>query len=338
MSFDDKVAVVGAGSWGTAFAGALANKGLKVTIWARRPELAAAIRERHENPDYLPGIFLSPRLRATADLDEAVGGAGVVVMGVPSHGFRAVVREVGHLAPAGAPIVSLAKGLEVDTLRRMSEVIAEEVPASWPRRIAALSGPNLAREIAAAQPAASVVACADHAVADRLQEVFMSPIFRTYSASDVAGVELGGIVKNVIAIAVGIAEGVGFGDNTKATVITRGLAEMTRLGVALGADPLTFSGLAGVGDLICTCMSGLSRNHHVGLELGRGRKIDEILAGMRQVAEGVKSSKAVKALAEKHGVEMPISEAVYRVVHEGQEVSEMIAGLLRKVRQRERDP
>lgn len=337
MNEDSKIAVVGAGSWGTAFANAMAHKGLKITLWARRPELADAIQSSHSNSDYLPGFFLSPRLRATADLGEAVDGAGVIVMAVPSHGFRQVVREVSYASSGVAPIVSLTKGLEVESLNRMSQVIAEEVPASWPERIAVLSGPNLAKEIAAGQPAASVVACDHSSVADQLQEIFMTPLLRIYSDHDIVGVEMAGIVKNVIAIATGIAVGQGFGDNTKATVITRGLAEMTRLGVAVGADPQTFSGLAGVGDLICTCMSSLSRNHHVGLELGKGRKIDEILGEMRQVAEGVKSSKAVKALADKHDVDMPICGGVYQVVHEGLEVSEMIAGLLRRVRQRERD-
>jgi glycerol-3-phosphate dehydrogenase (NAD(P)+) len=331
-----KVAVVGAGSWGTAFSNALALKGLKVTLWARRAEIADSIQEVHQNPDYLADVFLTPRLRATSDLEQAVEGAAVVVMAVPSHGFREVVREVSRYAAGRPPIVSLAKGLELDTNKRMSQVIAEEVPAAWPERIAVLSGPNLAREIALGQPAASVVACEQSSVSDSIQEIFMTPTFRTYSDSDVTGVEIGGIVKNVIAIAVGIAEGVGFGLNTRATVITRGLAEMGRLGSRLGADPMTFSGLAGVGDLICTCMSTLSRNHHVGHELGKGRKIDEIIGEMRQVAEGVKSSKAVRELAEEHGVEMPISEGVYRVIHEGQTVDEMISDLLRRVRQRER--
>lgn len=337
MDESPKIAVVGAGSWGTAFSNALAHKGLKVTLWARREEQAQAIQDTHQNDEYLPGIFLSPRLRATSDLEEAVDRADVIVMAVPSHGFRKVVREVSFVSSGSAPIVSLAKGLELETLDRMSQVIAQEVPASWPERIAALSGPNLAKEIALGQPAASVVAC-DHAgVADRLQEILMTPLLRIYSDHDIIGVEMGGVVKNVIAIATGIAEGQGFGDNTKATVITRGLAEMKRLGVAVGADPLTFSGLAGVGDLICTCMSPLSRNHHVGVELGKGRKIDEVLGEMHQVAEGVKSSKAVYELSEKNGVEMPICQGVYRVIHEGQEVTEMIADLLRRVRQRERD-
>lgn len=336
MTEDPKIAVVGAGSWGTAFSNALAYKGLKVTLWSRRPEVAEAIQERHENPDYLPGLFLSPRLRGTGDLDEAVNGAGVVVMAVPSHGFRAVLREVSRSTGGRVPVVSLAKGLEVDSHLRMSQIIAEEVPAAWPERIAVLSGPNLAKEIAAGEPAAAVVACGHQGVADWLQEIFMTPTFRIYSDHDIVGVEIGGVVKNVIAIAVGIAEGVGFGLNTRATVITRGLAEMQRLGAKQGADPMTFAGLAGVGDLICTCMSTLSRNHHVGLELGRGRMIDEILGDMKQVAEGVKSSKAVKELAEESGVEMPISEGVYRVIHEGMEVSDMISDLLRRVRQRER--
>lgn len=337
MTDDPKIAVVGAGSWGTAFANTLALKGLKVTIWARRGEVAEAIHERHQNPGYLPELFLTPRLRATADLQEALHRAGIVVMAVPSHGFREIVCDVSKFSTGRPPIVSLAKGIEPESLRRMSQVIAEEVPAAWPERIAVLSGPNLAKEVAAAQPAAAVVASDHHGVADWLQEVFMTPVFRTYSDRDVVGVEVGGVVKNVIAIAVGIAEGVGFGLNTRAAVITRGLAEMKRLGTKLGADPLTFSGLAGVGDLICTCMSSLSRNHHVGVELGKGRRIDAVLSEMTQVAEGVKSSKALFELARQQDVEMPISEGVYRVIHEGQEVSEMISGLLRKVRQRERD-
>lgn len=315
----------------------MSHKGLRVTIWSRRADLAESITSVHENPDYLPGIFLSPRLRATADPEAAVHRAGIIVMAVPSHCFRSVLTSVARYLEPHAPIISLAKGLEVDSHRRMSEVIAEEVPAAWPERIAVLSGPNLAKEIALGYPAASVVACAHGGVADRLQETLMTPVFRTYSDSDVVGVETGGVVKNVIAIAAGIAEGLGFGDNTRATVITRGLAEMTRLGVKLGADPLTFSGLAGVGDLICTCMSKLSRNHHVGFELGSGREIDEILGEMRQVAEGVKSSKAVYDLAQALSLDMPICDGVYRVIHENQDVSEMVADLLRRVRQRERD-
>lgn len=337
ISAETKIAVVGSGSWGTAFANALSHKGLRVTIWSRRPDLAKSIEDRHENDEYLPGIFLSPRLRATDDLEAAVGGAGVVVIAVPSHGFRRVVAAIGPLLSPDAPLVSLTKGLEPQTLCRMSEVIAQEVPASWPKRIAAVSGPNLAKEIALGYPAASVVACADPDVADRLQEVFMSPVFRTYSDPDIVGVELGGAVKNVIAIATGIAEGSGFGDNAKASVMTRGLAEMTRLGLSCGADRLTFSGLAGVGDLVCTCMSRLSRNHHVGVELGKGLKIGEITAGMKEIAEGVESSRAVKELAERLGVYMPISLGVYRVIHEGQDINDMVADLLRAVRQRERD-
>lgn len=337
MKRSSKIAVVGSGSWGTAFANALAMKGLKVTLWARREELAAKIQETHENTDYLPGIFLSPRLRATSDLKRAVEGASVVVMGVPSQGFRDVLREAAPYIEPSAPIVSLVKGLELPTLSRMSEVVAQEIPAAWPQRVVVLSGPNLAKEIARSFPAAAVVACADIDVADRLQALFMSPTFRTYSISDVAGAEIGGVVKNVIAIGTGMVEGLEFGDNTKALVVTRGLAEMTRLGVTFGADPMTFAGLAGVGDMICTCMSGLSRNHHVGLELGRGRTIKEILGDMTQVAEGVQSSRAVHELAARSDVDLPICEAVYRVLHEGQSVSDMISELLRTVRVRERD-
>ncbi|MGI8426877.1 MAG: NAD(P)H-dependent glycerol-3-phosphate dehydrogenase [Actinomycetota bacterium] len=337
VSSDGKIAVVGSGSWGTALANALSHKGLKVTIWSRRSMLAESIQQKHENSEYLPGVFLSPRLRATADLEAAIEGAEVIVMAVPAQGFRDTLRAVARFAEADAPIVSLAKGLEAETLCRMSEVIAQEIPASWPKRICALSGPNLAKEIALGHPAASVIACADTEIADELQALFMTPVFRTYSDSDVVGVELGGAIKNVIAIATGISEGCGFGDNARATVMTRGLAEMTRLGVSLGADRRTFAGLAGVGDLICTCISGLSRNHHVGVELGRGAAMDSILKGMKEIAEGVESSKAVKEIAERQGIDMPICQGVYRVIHENQEISEMVADLLRTVRQRERD-
>lgn len=308
-----------------------------MTIWSRRADVAAAIHERHENSEYLPGIFLSPRLRATADLRAAVDGAGVVVVAVPSHRFRDLLAAIAPMVSGDAPVVSLAKGLEPLTLCRMSEVIAQEIPASWPARIAAVSGPNLAKEIALGLPAASVVACADETVADQLQELFSSPVFKTYSDPDIVGVELGGAVKNVIGIATGIAEGSGFGDNAKASVMTRGLAEMTRLGLSCGADRLTFSGLAGMGDLVCTCMSRLSRNHYVGLKLGKGSRIDEITSGMKEIAEGVESSRAVKELAERQGVDMPISLGVYRVIHENQDINDMVADLLRTVRQRERD-
>jgi len=332
----EKVAVVGGGSWGTAFANTLALKGLKVILWCRRQDLADSISNDHLNSDYLPGTFLSPRLRATSDLQEALEEASVAVMAVPSQGFREVVRDVGSLISEAVPIVSLAKGLEQETLFRMSEVAVQEVPSAE-GRVASLSGPNLAKEIAEGYPAAAVIASSQSSVSDHLQELFMSPTFRTYANDDIIGVEFAGVVKNVIAIATGIGEGLGFGDNTRAMVITRGLSEMTRLGVSLGADPLTFSGLAGVGDLICTCMSTLSRNHHVGLELGKGRPIDEILDGMSQVAEGVRSSKAVKMLADRQGVEMPIANGVYQVIHEAQPVSEMVSELLRTIRPRERD-
>jgi len=337
VSPGSKIAVVGSGSWGSALGNALSHKGLKVTIWSRRRALAESIQSNHENTEYLPGVFLSPRLRATADLEAAVEGAGVIVMAVPARGFREMLQGVARFVEGDAPIVSLAKGLEAGTLCRMSEVIAQEIPASWPKRICALSGPNLAKEIALGHPAASVIACGDTAVADELQALFMTPVFRTYSDSDVVGVELGGAIKNVVAIATGIAEGCGFGDNARASVMTRGLAEMTRLGVTLGADRRTFAGLAGVGDLICTCMSGLSRNHHVGVELGKGATVESILAGMKEIAEGVESSKAVKELAERQGIEMPICQGVYRVIHENQDISEMVADLLRTVRQREHD-
>ena len=324
-----KIAFVGAGSWGTAAAALVAAKGdREVLLWARRPELAETINLFHENPQYLPDIPLPPSLQASNDLDEVLSGAGTVVMGVPSHGFRAVLREVAPRAEAGALFVSLTKGLEIDTRKRMSEVIAAEVDGIGDDRIAVLSGPNLAKEVARGFPAATTIACRDEANAKSLQEIFSSPTFRVYTNSDVVGCELGGAFKNVIAIAAGIADGLGFGDNTKATVMTRGLAEMARFSVRFGAQPLTFLGLAGVGDLIATCASPQSRNHHVGIELGRGRKIDEIIGSMKMVAEGVKSCKPIFELGTEAGVWMPITEAVVNICHHGATVEDVVQDLL----------
>lgn len=325
----NKVAFVGAGSWGTATAALVAGKGEhEVLLWARRPELAETINLFHENPQYLPDIPLPPSLQASNDLDEVLAGAGAVVMGVPSHGFRAVLREVAARAEPEALYVSLTKGLEIDTCKRMSEVIAEEVEGIGDDRIAVLSGPNLAKEVVRGFPAATTIACRDEVNAKALQDVFRSPTFRVYTNSDVVGCELGGAFKNVIAIAAGIADGMGFGDNTKATVMTRGLAEMARFSVRFGAQPLTFLGLAGVGDLIATCASPQSRNHHVGIELGRGRKIDEIIGAMKMVAEGVKSCRPIFELGTEAGVWMPITEAVVNVCHRGATVADVVQDLL----------
>jgi glycerol-3-phosphate dehydrogenase (NAD(P)+) len=322
-----RVAVVGAGSWGTAFACISAEKGIETALWARRPELADEINARRANPDYLPDTELPPALTATGDLEHAVSRSSAVVMAVPSHAYRDVFRDVLPYVPAGAPVVSLTKGIEQGSLKRMSEVMVEEGDLS-PDRVAVVSGPNLAREVVARMPSASVAACADEGTASRLQEVFMAPYFRVYTNPDVVGCELAGSLKNVIAIAAGIADGMGFGDNTRASLITRGLAEITRLGVKLGGNPLTFAGLAGMGDLVATCISKLSRNRTLGEELGRGRTLDEIVADMRMVAEGVKTSRAVLALAEREGVEMPITEHVVKVLYEGVPPAEMVRSLM----------
>ena len=324
-----RAAVLGSGSWGTAFGKVLADAGTDVVLWARRHELAEAVTRDHENADYLPGIALPGNLRATADATEAVEGADFVVLAVPSQSLRDNLTAVASALGPQTVLVSLMKGVELGTMKRMSEVVCEvaDVPA---KRVAIVTGPNLAKEIALGQPAATVVACTDDEVATRLQTACLTGYFRPYTNSDVVGCELGGAVKNVIALAVGMAEGMGFGDNTKASLITRGLAETARLGVTLGADPLTFSGLAGLGDLVATCTSPLSRNRTFGEKLGRGEKIEEILARKQQTAEGVKSCRSILDLARKHDVDMPITEHVVAVVHDGMTPTDMVRGLMRR--------
>lgn len=319
-----RCAVVGAGSWGTVVAG-LIRTHTEVVLWGRNAEVVAAIDERHENPVYLPGIPLDPGLRATTDLAAACAGADVVVMAVPSHGFRDVLRDAAGTIADDAVVVSLAKGIEQGTLARPSQIVAEELPEVPAGRIAVLTGPNLVREIAEGQPTASVVATPDAGVAARLQQLFMTPAFRVYTNPDVVGCEIAGATKNVIAIAVGAAAGFGFGDNARAALITRGLAEMTRLGVALGGDPLTFAGLAGVGDLIATCTSEQSRNRRVGFEFGRGRPLEEITTASPMVAEGIRTAGGIVELASRHGVDMPIAAMVSGVI-EGRSAPEDLIG------------
>jgi len=321
-----RVAVIGAGSWGTTVA-ALAAQNTTTTLWARRPELAKQINEENVNPKYLPGFTLPAQLLATSSMQEAVEVADVVVMAVPSHGFREVLREAVPSIRPWVPVVSLAKGLERDSLKRMSEVVQDELPG---HPVAVLTGPNLAKEVLAGQPAASVVAINDEIIATELQRIFTTMRLRVYTNPDLVGCEVAGVVKNVIAIASGMAEGMGFGDNTRATLITRGLAEMSRLGAVLGAEPMTFAGLAGMGDLIATCSSKQSRNNTVGYQLGQGRSIDEIVGEMHMVAEGVKSSPSVLALAEAHGVDMPITEQVVEVCHNGRTVGEALTALMQR--------
>ncbi|MEU1279593.1 NAD(P)H-dependent glycerol-3-phosphate dehydrogenase [Streptomyces sp. NPDC005805] len=311
-----KAAVLGTGSWGTAFGMVLADAGCEVVLWGRRGELAEAVNTTRTNPDYLPGIELPKNLRATTDAAEALDGADFTVLAVPSQTLRGNLAGWAPLLAPDTVLVSLMKGVELGTAKRMSEVVAE-VAGVTAERVAVVTGPNLAKEIASRMPAAAVVACTDEDVARRLQAACHTPYFRPYTNTDVVGCELGGAVKNVIGLAVGIADGMGLGDNAKGSLITRGLAETTRLGLAMGADPLTFSGLAGLGDLVATCSSPLSRNHTFGTNLGRGMTLQETIAVTRQTAEGVKSCESVLDLARRHGVDMPITETVVGIVHEG---------------------
>ncbi|MFG3053490.1 NAD(P)H-dependent glycerol-3-phosphate dehydrogenase [Kitasatospora sp. NPDC048239] len=308
-----RVAVLSAGSWGTAFALVLADAGCDVVLHARRPEIAEAVNGRGENPAYLPGIALPDTVKATTEAGLALAGADVAVLSIPSQSLRDNLAAWAPLIEPQTLVVSLMKGIELGTGRRMSEVIARSAGID-PARVAVLSGPNLAREIASRQPAAGVIACTDHDVARRLQTACRTPYFRPYTHTDVIGCELGGAVKNVIALAVGLAAGLGLGDNAKATLMTRGLAETTRLGAALGADPATFAGLAGLGDLTATCLSPLSRNRTFGEHLGRGLTIEQATAATGQTAEGVKSALSVLDLARRHRVEMPITELVVAVL------------------------
>jgi glycerol-3-phosphate dehydrogenase (NAD(P)+) len=329
-----RVAVIGAGSWGTTVA-TVASHNCPTVLWARNPEIAAEIASARTNTRYLGTSRVGRELRATAAMSEAVQAADVVVMGVPSHGFRATLEQVrDHIRP-WVPVISLAKGLEQGSLLRMTEVIGEVLPG---HPAGVLSGPNLAREIMGGYAAASVVAMEDETIVCELQAVFKSRLFRVYTNQDVTGCEVGGALKNVIAIAAGMGDGLGVGDNTKAAVITRGLAELMRLGVAMGGLPHTFAGLAGLGDLVATCMSRQSRNRYVGEQLGKGRSMQEINDEMHMVAEGVKTSRVVMELAEKYAVEMPICREVYRVVHEGSTPTQAYRGLLRVAPGSELDP
>jgi len=331
-----KIAVFGAGSWGTAFSIVLADAGNDVTIWGRREEVCATINENRENSDYLAGIQLPPTVTATHDPEQAAAGAEAIIFATPSQTFRDNLAEWAPVLPERSVLVSLMKGVELGTLKRMSEVIAE-VADVGPERIAVISGPNLAKEIARREPAASVVACADEEVARRLQKLCHSPAFRPYTSVDVLGCELGGAYKNVVALSVGMAVGLGFGDNTTASVITRGLAETARLAMALNANPLTLMGLAGLGDLVATCSSPLSRNRTFGEKLGQGMTTDEIYASTRQVAEGAKSCSSLLALARRTGVDAPIAEHVDAVVAGRMTAPEMMASFVARDTKAETD-
>ena len=322
-----KVAIIGAGSWGTAVAN-IAAENVDAVLWARRPELATSINDRRENCDYLPGLVLHPKLRATDSIAHACAGADAVVVGVPSHGLRSVLEQAVPCISTEVPVLSLAKGIEQHTLDRMTQVIASVLVGHNPDRIGVLTGPNLAKEIVSGQPAASVIAMGDPVAADMLQNVFMTPTFRVYTNPDVVGCEIAGALKNVVAIAVGIAHGLGYGDNAKAGLITRGLAELARLGMVMGGDSLTFAGLAGMGDLIATCSSPQSRNRSVGVALGEGRKLSDIIAEMNMVAEGVKTTEAVLELARRHGIDLPIAEFVGRILYEDADAATLVPELM----------
>jgi glycerol-3-phosphate dehydrogenase (NAD(P)+) len=320
-----KVGLLGGGSWGTTVA-SLVSRNAPVTLWARNPKTVEEINSLHTNSTYLPGAKLPEKLKASNDIAETVSGADVVIMGIPSQNFRSVLQEVKQHIRPWVPVISLTKGLELDTRMRMTEIITEVLPG---HPVGVLTGPNLAREIMAGQAAASVIAMEDDIIVRELQSIFKSGLFRVYTNNDVIGCELGGVLKNIIAIAVGMGDGQGAGDNTRSALITRGLAEVTRLGVAMGGRAETFAGLAGMGDMIATCTSPQSRNRHVGVELGKGRSMQEIVDEMVMVAEGAKSAPAVMALAEKYGIEMPIAKDVYQVLSGDDTASRAFRGLLR---------
>lgn len=321
-----KVGLLGGGSWGTTVA-ALAARNCPTKIWARRQETVDDININHKNELYLPGANLPKSLKACLTISETVHDADVVVMGIPAQHFRQVLIDARPYIRPWVPIVSLAKGLETGTKMRMTEIIEEEMEG---HPAGVLTGPNLAKEISAGKAAASIIAMVDDTIAARLQKVFRTGLFRVYTNEDVVGCELGGALKNIIAIATGMGDGANAGDNTRSMIITRGLAELTRLGIAMGGQPTTFAGLTGMGDLVATCSSTKSRNRYVGFNLGKGRKIEDILGEMAEVAEGVKTAKVVIELAKEYKVEMPIANSVYKVLYEGDTVYDAFRGLLKR--------
>lgn len=330
-------AVLGAGSWGTALAKLLADNGHDVRLWCRREEQAQAINDHRENRDYLPDFELPENLNATSSLEGALADTKLVLSVVPTHGLRAVIEQAKDLLPAEAPILSCTKGIEVGTLMMVSQIFEELLPEERHRQLTFLAGPSFAREVAARMPTAVTVAGHDHDVASQVQELMRNQSFRVYTTDDVVGAEVGGALKNVIAISAGVADGLGFGHNSRAALITRGLAEITRLATKLGAHPMTVSGLAGMGDLVLTCTGDLSRNRKVGLALGSGKKLQDILDGMNMVAEGVRTTKSAHALADREGVEMPITATMYRILYEDQDPQTAVAQLMLRRSRPERD-
>lgn len=323
-----RTAVIGAGSWGTALANLLAKKGVDTIVWSYEADVAEGINASHRNPTYLSEVPLDERLRATDSLEEAVRGAGVVLSVSPSHTVRRVMGEVAGYLEEDARVVSASKGIEEGSLEMMDAVLADVLPQRYMETASYLSGPSFAAEVGEEQPTAVTIASRDAEAAEFAQDLFQTDYFRVYTSHDVTGVELGGSVKNVIAIASGVVSGLGLGHNTTAALITRGLAEITRLGVVLGAEPLTFAGLAGMGDLILTCTGGLSRNRSVGVGLGQGRTLDQVLGEMKEVAEGVRTTRSTRELAHRTGVEMPIVEKVYSILFEGEPAREAVESLM----------
>ncbi len=321
------ISVIGAGSWGTAISNLLAEKGFKVHLWARQAEVAEIINTNRRNPYYLTDLQLSSSLVATSSLQEAVEGSDLIVLVVPSHAMKSIVSELAKVTRGAPPMVSLTKGLDPDSLKTMSKVLIEFFPDAR-LRVAALSGPNHAEEVSQKIPSATVVGSVSDRTAKLIQDIFMTPYFRVYTNSDLIGIEIGAAIKNVIAIAAGISDGLGYGDNTKASLMTRGLAEMTRLGIVLGANPLTFAGLSGVGDLIVTCTSRYSRNRAAGMKLAEGKTIDQISKQTKMVAEGIRTAKSIYQLAQRHRVEMPISRAVYQVIYENKDPHDCVRELM----------
>lgn len=331
------IGVIGAGSWGTALAKLLSDKGYNVTLWAYEAELVQAINEQHENTFYLPGFTLGPTLRATGDLEECVTGKDLILTVPPSHVVRRTLSEVADKIPNGVPIVSASKGIENDSLMLVSEILEDVLPDRCHPYLCYLSGPSFAKEVAAHKPTAVTIASYNHKLAAGVQKTFSTDVFRCYTTYDVVGVEIGGAVKNVIAIASGALSAMDMGHNATAGMITRGLTEITRLAVKMGANPLTLSGLAGMGDLVLTCTGGLSRNRTLGFKLGQGMKLAEILAETNTVAEGVKTSQSVYDLSRKIDVEMPIAEEVYQVIHEDKSTHQAVRDILTRDLRREMD-
>jgi len=323
-----KVAIIGTTTWGITLGMVLAHKGLEVRLWARTEKEASKLRDKGPDPHLLPGVTFPPQLSVTSSLSEALAYVNAIILAVPSQSMRQNILSVKYYLNKSMLVVSAAKGLEVGSNKRMSEVIAEEIDPRFQSNICVLSGPNLYKEVLRGLPASAVVAAGNGAIAKQAQKLLTTPNFCVYTNTDVVGVELGGALKNIVALGAGMVDGLGYGDNAKAAFVTRGLTEMAALGVALGANPLTLSGLAGLGDLIATCASPLSRNHYVGVELTKGRSLEEITASMAGVAEGVSTTVAVWNLAQQLGLEMPISEKIYQVLYNGVEPRQAIVELL----------